>query len=266
MPPLLTVEHLVKSFRGRRGEPPVIAVDDVSFSLDAGRSLAIVGESGAGKSTVARMVLRLIEADSGSIRLGDVDVRAVHGAELRKVRRQMQIVFQDPFGSLDPHFTIARSIAEPLRVHFGMSRADREARTARLLEMVGLRPDQAARRPNALSGGQLQRVAIARALAVEPRLVVCDEPVAALDVSIRAQILNLLQDLQATTSVAYLYITHDFSTLGAIADDILVMRDGRVVEEGPVHRVLSDPSHEYTRELLAAVPRINSDSDTATSL
>jgi oligopeptide transport system ATP-binding protein len=263
MSPLLVVDHLTKAFHARRAAEPVSAVGDVSFALDSGRTLAIIGESGAGKSTVARMVLRLVEADSGSIVLDGVDVRSARGAALRALRRQMQIVFQDPFGSLDPRFTIARSIAEPLRVHFGMNRSDREVRVAELLDMVGLRPDQATRRPNALSGGQLQRVAIARALAVEPRLIVCDEPVAALDVSIRAQILNLLQDVQAMTAVSYLYITHDFATLAAIADDVLVMRHGTVVEAGPLDRVLADPQHAYTRDLVAAVPRIRTEAHPA---
>lgn len=259
---MLEVTDLSKRFRRRRGEPDTLAVDRASFTLDAGRTLAIVGESGAGKSTLGRMILRLIEPDDGSVVLDGIDVRALRPAALRELRRKMQIVLQDPFSSLDPRYTIGRSLAEPLRLHFGLNRVDRETKAQELLELVGLGFSHLHRLPNELSGGQLQRVAIARALAVEPRLIVCDEPVAALDVSIRAQILNLLLDIQDRMSVSYLFITHDLATVRVIADEIVVMRQGRIVEHGATGVVLANPTQRYTRELLASVPTLRLDDRT----
>lgn len=251
---LLEVENLTKVFQRRRSEPPLVAVDNVSFSLERGQTLAIVGESGAGKSTTGRMVARLIEPTSGSVRIAGVDFLALSKSELRKQRRHIQMIFQDPFNSLDPRMTIGRSVAEPLALHTDLDKSSRERKVVELLDRVGLGPHMVDRFPQEVSGGQLQRVAIARALSVEPELIVCDEPVAALDVSIRAQVLNLLLDLQDETNVSLLFITHDLSTIEAFADDICVMRGGKVMEYGPVSRVFQAPEHPYTVELLSAVP------------
>ena len=252
---LLSVTALDKSFRKRRREPMVKAVDDVSFDLEAGRTMAIVGESGAGKSTVGRLIARLVDADSGRVVLDGVDMTELSGKALVPMRRKVQMIFQDPYNSLDPTYTIGRSVAEPLRIHFGMNRTDRERRTVQLLERVGLGSYHASRRPKQLSGGQLQRIAVARALAVEPRLLICDEPVAALDVSIRAEVLNLMRDLRESSDLSYVFITHDLSTVRVVADDILVMRGGAVVERGSCDEVFAAPRHDYTRELLAAIPQ-----------
>jgi peptide/nickel transport system ATP-binding protein/oligopeptide transport system ATP-binding protein len=254
MTALLVVSEVSKRFRRSRREPDTVAVDNVSFELGEGSTLALVGESGAGKSTLGRLVLRLIEPDSGTVLLDGVDVRSLSPSELRLRRRDMQMVFQDPFTSLDPRYTVRRSVAEPLEVHTRLNRADRDAQVRRKLEMVGLGANYLDRAPHQLSGGELQRVAIARALVLEPKLIVCDEPVAALDVSIRAQILNLLLDIQSETKVSFLFITHDLSTVRLIATDVAVMRRGRIVEQGPPHEVLVNPTNPYTRELLAAIP------------
>jgi len=252
---LLSVTNIDKSFRKRRRDPLVKAVDNVSFDLEAGRTLAIVGESGAGKSTLGRLVARLVEADGGRVLLDGVDLTELTGKQLVPMRRKVQMIFQDPYNSLDPTYTIGHSIAEPLRIHFGMNRTDRERRTVELLERVGLGSYHVSRRPKQLSGGQLQRIAVARALAVEPKLLICDEPVAALDVSIRAEVLNLMRDLRESTNLSYLFITPDLSTVRVVADDILVMRGGTVVERGSCDEVFASPGHEYTRELLAAIPK-----------
>ncbi len=223
---LLTVRGLTKSFRSSGGglkAERLVAVRDVSFDIEAGETFAVVGESGAGKSTVARLVIRLIEPDEGSVHMDGTDLRALSRSELRRFRRWVQMVFQDPHSALDPRFEIGRAIAQPLRVHFGMSRSDRERETVRLLDSVGLDQGYAHRFPHQLSGGQLQRVCIARALAVKPKLIVCDEAVSALDVSIRAQILNLLTEIQEREHVAYLFITHDLAVVEALADRVAVM-------------------------------------------
>jgi peptide/nickel transport system ATP-binding protein/oligopeptide transport system ATP-binding protein len=254
---LLEVEGLTKIFRHRRGmgsKEEHRAVDDVTFSLDHGRTLAVVGESGAGKSTTARLVLRLIEPDAGTIHFDGTDLLALSSADMRRQRRRMQMIFQDPYSALDPRITIGHSVAEPLKVHFHMNRSDREQIVGRLLGRVGLGSHHLDRLPSELSGGQLQRVSIARALTVDPLLIVCDEAVAALDVSIRAEVLNLLLDIQEERSVSYLFIAHDLAIVEAFADDVVVMRNGAVVEGGPIGTVFTSPTSPYTKELLAAIP------------
>jgi ABC-type oligopeptide transport system ATPase subunit len=255
---LLVVEGLRKTYKAKHGwkreSEPIVAVDDVGFELDAGKTLAIVGESGAGKSTTGLLVLRLVEPDSGSIVLDGVDLLSLSPEDLRQRRLRMQMIFQDPQSSLDPRISLGRSVAEPLKVHFGMNRVDRENKAAEVLDKVGLGRDLLRRYPHELSGGQLQRVAIARALTLEPALIVCDEPVSALDVSVRAQVLNLLLELQAEMGLAYLFISHDLSVVEAVAHDVIVMSAGKIVERGTNREVYENPQHPYTKELLAAVP------------
>ena len=259
---LLDVEDLRLTYRRRRfGRVvnEVRAVDGISFSLDRGSTLAIVGESGAGKSTVARLVLRLVQTDGGSVRFEGRDLLEMSARELQLCRRRMQMIFQDPIGSFDPTYSIAWSMAEPLKVHFGMNRVDRETRVTELIDRVGLSRDLLHRKPRQLSGGQLQRVAIARALTLDPALLVCDEAVSALDVSVRAQVLNLLLDIQDERSVACLFIAHDLGVVESFADDVLVMRQGKVVEHGQTDTVFRSPQNAYTRELLASIPRLDRD-------
>ncbi|BCN60992.1 ATP-binding cassette domain-containing protein [Prescottella equi] len=256
---LLEVANLTKSFSTRRdflGRRTgwTHAVKDVSFTLDAGECLAVVGESGAGKSTVGRMVLRLIEADSGSVVFGGEDVRAAKPARLRQMRRGMQMIFQDPHSSLDPRMTVADAVIEPLIVHTDLDRAARAQRARELLDKVGIGSRYLGRYPAELSGGQLQRVAIARALTLEPEMIVCDEPVAALDVSVRAQVLNLLRDLQEELGLAYLFVCHDLALIEVIADRVMVMKSGEVVETGTVEQIYASPAQDYTRKLLDAIP------------
>ena len=258
---LLEVEGLAKLYPMRRGlvfsrqVGAVRAVDGISFALGRGETLALVGESGCGKSTTARLVLRLIEPTAGSVRFEGEDITALTGAALRRLRRRMQIVFQDPFASLNPRMTVGDILEEPLVVHRIGDRAARRARVAELLDLVGLAPYQAARYPHEFSGGQRQRIGIARALAVEPALVVCDEPVSALDVSIQAQVVNLLKDLQQRLGLSYLFIAHDLAVVKHVADRVAVMYLGRIVEIGTRAQVFGDPRHPYTRVLLAAIPR-----------
>lgn len=256
---LLEVSDISKSFSTRRdfiGRRAgwTHAVQDVSFTLEAGECLAVVGESGAGKSTVGRIALRLIEPDSGTIVFDGRDVRAAGPAELRAMRRGMQMIFQDPHSSLDPRMSIFDAVAEPLIVHTDLDRKARADKVRVLLDKVGIGPRYLARYPGELSGGQLQRVAIARALTLEPKLIVCDEPVAALDVSVRSQVLNLLRDLQEELGLAYLFVCHDLALIEVIADRVLVMAGGRVVESGTVEAIYRDPQQEYTRNLLDAIP------------
>jgi oligopeptide transport system ATP-binding protein len=256
---LLEAAGLAKSFPSGRnllGRPTgwQHAVRDVDLRLARGETLAIVGESGAGKSTVGRMVLRLIEPDAGEVRLDGVDVLGLGRKELRALRKRMQMIFQDPFGSLDPRMVVEDAVGEPLTVHFGMQGAERRARVLELLDRVGIGEHQAERYPYEFSGGQLQRIAIARALAVEPDLIVCDEPVAALDVSIRAQVINLLHDLQRERGVAYVFISHDLSLVRLIAQRVAVMYEGSIVEEGETGSLFESPQHSYTRALLDAIP------------
>jgi peptide/nickel transport system ATP-binding protein len=230
------------------------AVDEVSFTVGRGRTTAIVGESGSGKTTTARMVLGLVPATTGAIRLDGSEMAGLRGGRLRAARRAMQPVFQDPYASLDPTFTVERLITEPLRIFGVGDRAQRGTRVLELLEQVALPAAVTQRYPNELSGGQRQRVAIARALALGPRLVVCDEAVSALDVLVQDQILKLLDNLQHELGLSYLFISHDLSVVRSIAHDVVVMRGGRVVEQGAVDQVLNSPADPYTQQLLEAVP------------
>jgi len=255
---LLRAENISKSFsRGGLWGGGLLhkAVDAVSFELKAGETLAIVGESGSGKSTTARIAMRLLEADGGTIRLLGEEITAVQGSVLRSLRKHIQMVFQDPFASLNPRMKIVDTVGEGLRVHHPeLSRAERRARVAEVLGQCGM--DEAAmdRYPHQFSGGQRQRIGIARALIVEPKVLVLDEPVSALDVSVQAQILNLLGDLQQQRGLAYLFISHDLSVVRHVADRVAVMFAGRIVEQGSVESVYNDPKHPYTRMLLAARP------------
>jgi ABC-type glutathione transport system ATPase component len=256
---LLEVSGLSKSFSsgrdflGRRTRWSH-AVNDVSFALERGECLAVVGESGAGKSTVGRMILRLIEADAGSITFDGIDIRAVRGRELRRLRTRMQMIFQDPYSSMDPRMTIIEAVAEPLLVHTDQDRPTREKAARELLDRVGIGSRYLRRYPAELSGGQLQRVAIARALTLEPDLIVCDEPVAALDVSVRAQVLNLLRDLQEELGLAYVFVIHDLALVEVIADRVMVMKAGEIVEQGDVEQIFHNPQQAYTQQLLKAIP------------
>jgi len=259
--PLLSVRTLCKSFalrggRARSGTGIVRAVDDVSFELAAGESLGIVGESGSGKSTIARLILRLIEPDAGEIRLNGTNLSDLSPRRMRKARRDMQIIFQDPAGSLNRRHRIGEIIAEPLRVHRVARGKALHSTVARLLDTCGL-PENAARRfPHEFSGGQKQRIAIARAIGLQPKLLICDEPTSALDVSVQAQILNLLRDLQENLGMAMLFISHDIAVVEHMCDRIVVMRRGRIVEEGLRRSVIDTPQQPYTQQLLAAVPRL----------
>lgn len=256
---LLEARNLVKRFPTKRNlwgrtTETFTAVDDVSFTVEPGETLALVGESGAGKSTTGRLVLRLVEPDSGEITFDGKDLRTLGREDMRALRQDMQMIFQDPFSSLDPHLPIGESIAEPLLIHFGMGRSERLGRASELLDRVGLRRHYLERYPAELSGGQLQRIAIARALTLEPRLIVCDEPVAALDVSVRAQVLNLMRELQVERNLAYLFVSHDLALVEVIADRVAVMSKGRIVEVGPAEQLFRNPTDPYTIELLRAVP------------
>jgi peptide/nickel transport system ATP-binding protein len=247
----LEVRELTKHFK------KLHAVDDVSFTLEPGRITALVGESGSGKSTVARLLVRLYAPTAGSITLGDRDVaRDRRRRALVRYRSQVQMIFQDPYGSLNPAKTIRHHIARPLEIHGIVPRAEVEERVHELLRTVGLVPPEeiAAKYPHQLSGGQRQRVAIARTLAVEPVVLLADEPTSMLDVSIRIGILNLMLRLKEERQIAFLYVTHDLASARYVADDILVMYAGQIVEQGPVDRVLAEPLHPYTRLLLSAVP------------
>jgi oligopeptide transport system ATP-binding protein len=258
-PPLLEVDHLCKYFATRNGKlgargEPIRAVDDVSFDVFPGETLGLVGESGSGKSTTGYTILQLLRPTSGSVRFEGRDLASLRGAELREARREMQIIFQDPYSSLDPRMTVAEIVAEPLRAHRVGDRATQRDRVQELLELVGIEPSYAARYPHEFSGGQRQRVGIARALALSPKLLICDEPVSALDVSIQAQILNLLNDLQASLGLTYLFIAHDLAVVRLMSDRIAVMQAGEIVETGDAETVYAAPRHPYTRALLAAVP------------
>ncbi|WP_291298564.1 ABC transporter ATP-binding protein [Elioraea sp.] len=258
--PLLSVRNLEKHFPVERGVifnkvvGHVRAVDGVSFDLAEGETLALVGESGCGKSTTARLVLRLLTPTGGSIRFAGEDITTKPARELAAVRRAMQPVFQDPYASLNPRMAVGRIIAEPMEVHGIGDDASRRARVEELLRLVGLAPYHAQRFPHEFSGGQRQRIGIARALAVNPRLVVCDEPVSALDVSIQAQVVNLLKDLQNRLGLSYLFIAHDLAVVRHVSDRIAVMYLGEIVETAPKTRLYAAPLHPYTQALLAAIP------------
>jgi len=260
--PLLEVQNLRTWFPVvggvmRRKVSDIRAVDDVSFQVEAGHTVGLVGESGSGKTTVGRTILKLIESTSGRVFYNGRDVLPLSEREFRPLRREMQMIFQDPFGSLNPRFTIGEIVGEALEIHFPtMTRADRAARVADLLVLVGLKADMMRRYPHEFSGGQRQRIGIARALAVEPRFIVCDEPVSALDVSVQAQIVNLLQDLQEQFGIAYLFIAHDLAVVEHISDHVLVMHHGKIVESASAEAIYNDPQNEYTKTLLAAVPSI----------
>ncbi|WP_090586261.1 dipeptide ABC transporter ATP-binding protein [Arthrobacter subterraneus] len=253
--PILEVSHLVKEFkiRGQRGSI-LKAVDDVSFSVERGTTTAIVGESGSGKTTVARIILGLESATSGTALVDGEGITSSRGRQRRALRRRVQPVFQDPYGSLDPTYSIEKLIDEPLRIFKVGDRRSRQERVAELLDQVALPRTVAQRRPNELSGGQRQRVAIARALALHPELLICDEAVSALDVLVQEQILTLLADLQTELGLSYLFITHDLAVVRQIAHNVVVMKRGRVMEQGATNTVFESPSSDYTRELLSAIP------------
>jgi len=258
--PLLAVTDLTVHFPIRHGllfdrtVGFVKAVDGVSFEIEEGKTLGLVGESGSGKSTTAYAALQLIRPTAGSVRFAGGELTALRGENLRRMRREMQIVFQDPYASLNPRMTVGRIVAEPLQTHGIGNRRSRRASVARLLELVGFDASYTNRYPHEFSGGQRQRIGIARALALNPKLIVCDEPVSALDVSIQAQILNLLKDLQRDLGLTYLFIAHDLAVVRGMSDTIAVMREGTIVEQGPAERVYRQPESDYTRALLAAVP------------
>ena len=257
--PLLAVSDLRVHFQlggglFRRARARVRAVDGVSFEIQRGRTLGLVGESGSGKTTIGRSIVRLQEPISGSIRLDGEDILRLRGEALRRRRRTMQMIFQDPQSSLDPRQTVGRALMEPLSVHGVGTRAQRHERIAEILDLVGLSTSFVSRYPHELSGGQLQRVAIARALAVQPAFIVCDEPVSALDVSIRAQVINLLSRLQGTLDLTYLFIAHDLAVVRHLAHDVAVLYLGKIVELGPSEALLTRPGHPYTVALRSAVP------------
>jgi peptide/nickel transport system ATP-binding protein len=258
--PLLQVTGLVKEFPARgslfRRAPPVRAVDDVSFAITPGETFGLVGESGCGKTTTGRCVLRLVEPTAGDIRFKDLDVRALSARELRRARRHFQIVFQDPYSSLNPRMRTGAIVEEPLAIHRIGTRETRRARVKELFELVGLSAADTAKYPHEFSGGQRQRIGLARALALEPSLVVADEPVSALDVSVQAQVVNLLLDLQQRLGLTYLFVAHDLRLVRQICNRVAVMYRGRLVEVAPAARVFEAPAHPYTRALLSAIPRL----------
>ena len=259
--PLLEARDLVKHFPAKDGQGSVQAVSGVSLSLARGETLGVVGESGCGKSTLARLLLCLIEPTSGSVRFDGEDLLSLSPAALRARRRDMQIVFQDPYASLDPRLTVAAIVGEPLAIHGVGSRRERRDRVAGLLETVGLDADAMTRYPHEFSGGQRQRIGIARAVALEPKLIIADEPVSALDVSIQSQILELLLDLKARLSLSYIFISHDLAVVEHISDRVAVMYLGRVVESADTEMLYARPSHPYTEALISAVPQPDPERD-----
>ncbi len=258
--PLVHVRNLVKEFpvRGQwfRKTPPFRAVDDVTFDVLPGETLGRVGESGSGKTTTGRCLLRLIEPTSGAVQFQDMDVLALSSRDLRRARRHFQIVFQDPYSSLNPRMRVGAIVREPLAIHKVGTAESRRARVRELFELVGLDPNAVEKYPHEFSGGQRQRIGLARALALEPSFVVCDEPVSALDVSVQAQVVNLLMDLQKRLGLTYLFIAHDLRLVRQICDRVAVMFRGRIVELAPAERLFSAPAHPYTKALLSAIPRL----------
>lgn len=257
--PLLEVKNLVKEFRHGgwlSRATPTLAVDDVSFTMQPGETFGIVGESGSGKTTTGRCIVRLIEPTSGEIRFKDMNLLALSSAELRRARRHFQIVFQDPYSSLNPRMRVGAIVEEPLIIHRLGTREDRRARVRELFALVGLDPADTGKYPHEFSGGQRQRIGLARALALEPSLVVCDEPVSALDVSVQTQVVNLLVDLQKRLGLAYLFIAHDLRLVRKICDRVAVMYRGRLVEVARAEQLFEAPHHPYTKALLSAIPRL----------
>ena len=259
--PLLEVKNLRTWFPVtggvlRRHIDDVKAVDDVSFTIEPGTTVGLVGESGSGKSTIGKTILKLVPATGGQILFDGRDILPMSESEFRPLRSEVQMIFQDPFGSLNPRHTIFQIVGEALEIHFpAMNRSDRRERVNELMKQVGLKPEMMERYPHEFSGGQRQRIGIARALAVKPKFIVCDEPVSALDVSVQAQIVNLLQDLQAELGLTYLFIAHDLAVVEHISDHVLVMYRGKIVESASAEAIYEAPQHEYTRKLLAAVPK-----------
>ena len=251
---VLQVEGLVKHYHVRGRGQVVRAVDGVSLSIGPGEVLGLVGESGSGKSTIGKCILRLTEPTAGSVRLGDRDITHLSRRALRPLRRDVHMVFQDPYSSLNPRFTVGQIVAEPLRRHGVARGAEATERVREMLERVGLGAEMRTRRPHELSGGQRQRVGLARALVLEPKLVVADEPVSALDVSVQASVLNLVADLQRDMGFSCLFITHDLSVVEFLADRIAVMYLGQIVETGPTKKIFAEPQHPYTQALLSAAP------------
>ena len=251
--PLLRVDHLKKYFKSAKGT--VHAVDDVSFTIEKGKTLGVVGESGCGKSTLGRTIIRLQEPTEGTVLFEGKNISALNQKELWKQRREMQMIFQDPFSSLNPRMTISQTIEEPLKL-YGLcaDKESRQKRVAELMDTVGLARRLYNTYPHELDGGRRQRIGIARALALQPKFIVCDEPVSALDVSIQAQILNLMQDLQKELNLTYMFITHDLSVVHHISDDIMVMYLGQVIEKAPAEVLFANPVHPYTQALLSAIP------------
>ena len=259
--PLLQVDKLTRHYTLPRQKlwqpaPVVQALNGVGFTLHAGRSLGIVGESGSGKSTLARLVMALDTPTSGSVHMLGRDLHKLPRAELQRARRDFQMVFQDPYGSLDPRQTVARTVAEPLAALGETSPAQQRVQATHMLDAVGLRPSDLDKYPHEFSGGQRQRIAIARALITRPQLIVADEPVSALDVSVQAQVLNLMADLRDAHGVTFLFISHDLAVVSHLCQDVAVMQGGLIVEHGPVRQVLGAPAHPYTRALLDAVPEM----------
>jgi len=256
--PLLEVENLVKEFTRKRGllAPATVvrAVDGVSFAVDEGETFGLVGESGSGKTTTGRCILRLIEPTSGAVRFKGEDVLAFSRPRMRQARRDMQIVFQDPYSSLNPRMRVGAIVEEPLIIHKIGTKPQRRARVAELFELVGLDPSQLARYPHQFSGGQRQRIGLARALALNPSLIIADEPVSALDVSVQAQVINLLMDLQERLKLTYLFIAHDLRLVRHICNRVAVMYLGKIVEMGETESLFAAPAHPYTRALLSAIP------------
>ena len=256
---ILEANNLVKTYTQRSGSfgfgsTLVKALNDVSISLKSGSTLAVVGESGSGKSTLARCLLQLQPLDSGEVIFGGQNLAKLDSASLRTARRELQMVFQDPFASLNPRMKVGEIVAEGLLIHGLGSKEEQQEKTLAMLKRVGLTADDMQKYPHQFSGGQRQRIGIARALVLQPKVVVCDEPVSALDVSIQAQILILLKELQAELALSYIFISHDLRVVRHIADEIVVMHQGQIVEKGLVHEVYVKPQHEYTKNLLSAIP------------